>query len=148
MFLPSSGVAPQCRHAFDAPDGATSMLPSYWLEFIQSNALDCCSASVPEDADESTAGVEMKFLDSEQSHDELTRFWPGIGVAKDGFVPVAECSIGSGDYYYINSHDGPGGPLYRIYHDAVHAEGYDRSEAVATVFSSYDALLRYVESRG
>ena len=35
-----------------------------------------------------------------------TRYWPGIGVAGDGYVPVAWCDLGSGDWFYINSNDG------------------------------------------
>ncbi|MFZ1059471.1 MAG: hypothetical protein WAP47_09800, partial [Candidatus Rokuibacteriota bacterium] len=67
---------------------------------------------------------DMQFLTEAQSIDELTNCWPGLGVSKDGYVPVAWCSTGSGDYYYINTNDGQSGPLYRVYHDAVGPEGY------------------------
>ncbi len=73
-------------------------------------------------------------------------FWPGLGVSKDGYVPVASCLIGSGDYYYINANDGRNGPLYRVYHDAVGSDGYKAEEAVAMVLDHYEHLLQYVRS--
>jgi 5-deoxy-D-glucuronate isomerase len=87
----------------------------------------------------------LKLLTPEQTLDEATNCWPGIGVAPDGYVPVASCLIGTGDYYYINVNDGPGGPLYRIYHEAVGEHGYKANEAVAVVLSNYERLLEYVE---
>ena len=121
------------------------MLPIYWLRFVESNELSGHTARVAEDADLSTLGADMKFLTAEQSVDELTNFWPGIGVAKDGFVPVASCLSGSGDYYYINTKDGLNGPLYRVYHDAVHEDGYNVEDAVARVLDHFEDLLPYVE---
>jgi len=49
----------------------------------------------------------------------------------------------SGDYYYINVNDGPGGPLYRIYHDAISERGYKREEAVALVLNNYEHLVKH-----
>ena len=76
--------------------------------------------------------------------DEATNFWPGIAVAKDGYVPVGSCLSGSGDYYYIRATDGAAGALYRIYHDAVEENGYDPNEAIALVLRNYEELLAYV----
>ena len=121
------------------------MFPGHWLQFIEDHKLLGRSASVGEDIDLSKIGAEMKFLTAAQSGDELANFWPGIGVAHDGYVPVASCLEGSGDYYYINLNDGPIGPLYRIYHDAVGQDGYDAQNAVERVFDHYDSVLRYVE---
>ena|SRR5687767_13002980 len=121
------------------------MLPTYWLQFIESHNLTGKSACLAEDVDLSTLGADMQFLTEAQSIDELTNFWPGIGVAKDGYVPVAWCSAGSGDYYYINTKDGPNGPLYRVYHDAVGPGGYNAEDAVAKVLNHYEELLRHIE---
>lgn len=60
-------------------------------------------------------------------------------------MTARRCSTGSGDYYYINAGDGPNGPLYRIYHDAVGPDGYDPERAVDRVLDHYEALLRHVE---
>jgi hypothetical protein len=87
----------------------------------------------------------MQFLTEAQSIDELTNFWPGLDVSKDGYVPVASCSIGSGDYYYINTRDGQDGPLYRVYHDAVGSEGYKTKDAVAMVLNRYEDVLLHIE---
>src|SRR5258708_4587059 len=88
------------------------------------------------EVDRSGVGASLTILTAAQSIDEATNYWPGIGVTADGFVPFASCEMGSGDYYYINSHDGPNGPLYRIYHDSVGEGGYERSEAVAVVLAT------------
>ncbi|MCV2349494.1 hypothetical protein [Paucibacter sp. Y2R2-4] len=121
------------------------MLPTHWLQFVDSNHLAGKSASFSEDVDLSTLGADMGFLNETQSATELTDFWPGIGVAKDGYVPVAWCSEGSGDYYYINTNDGPNGPLYRIYHDAVGPDGYSAEDAVVKVLNHYEELLVHVD---
>jgi hypothetical protein len=56
---------------------------------------------------QSGLGAELAFRSAEQSIDEAKNFWPGIGVAMDGYVPVGSCLCGSGDYYYIKTGDGP-----------------------------------------
>ena len=122
------------------------MFPIYWHQFVEKHTLAGKSASLSEEADLSALGADMQFLTEAQSIDELTNFWPGVGVSKDGYMPVASCSIGSGDYYYINTNDGRDGPLYRVYHDAVGPEGYKAEDAVAKVLDQYVELLRYVES--
>lgn len=122
------------------------MFPIYWHQFIQQHRLEGKSACLSEDVDLSTLGVDMQFLTEAQSINELTNFWPGIGVSKDGYVPVACCLIGSGDYYYINTNDGQDGPLYRIYHDAVGPNGYKTENAVAKVLNHCEKILRHVES--
>ena len=122
------------------------MFPIYWHQFVENHQLAGKSACLGETVDLSTLGADMKFLTEAQSIDELTNFWPGFGVSKDGYVPVASCSIGSGDYYYINTNDGQDGPLYRVYHDAVDLDGYKTEDAVAKVLDHYEELLRHVES--
>jgi hypothetical protein len=120
------------------------MFPHYWTEFVKSHELVDKSASLTEDEDMSGVGAEVEFLTEDQSNDELENCWPGIGVAKDGFVPIASCKIGTGDYYYINSNDGSNGPLYRIYHDAVGTDGYDPDAALDIVLKHYESILLYV----
>ena len=121
------------------------MLPTHWIDFVKSHRLFSRAFSLPEHIDRSSLGAELQFLTEEQSHDELTNFWPGIGVSGDGYVPVASCLLGSGDYYYINANDGPNGPLYRIYHDAVGPDGYNPGDAVATVLDHYEEVLAYAD---
>ena len=121
------------------------MFPDYWQEFTRTHRLIGVSVSIDEADDLSRVGADLQFLTEAQSHEELTEFWPGIGVAPDGYVPVAWCSVGSGDYYYINRNDGPSGALYRIYHDSVGPDGYDLETAVAKVLQSYALVLDYLE---
>jgi hypothetical protein len=120
------------------------VFPKYWIEFIRSNNLSGKAASLSDQIDQSGVGVELSFLTNAQAVDEATNFWPGIGVSPDGFVPVGECQIGSGDYYYININDGPDGALYRIYHDEVGEHGYQRDRAVALILKNYREVLPYV----
>lgn len=122
------------------------MFPIYWNQFLENHQLTGHSACLDEVVDLSTIGADMRFLTEVRSIDELTNFWPGIGVSKGGYVPVASCSIGSGDYYYINANDGRNGPLYRVHHDAVSPDGYKTEYAVAKVLDHYEELLHYVES--
>jgi hypothetical protein len=113
------------------------MFPDFWVKFISNNGLVGATVQVPEERDQSGLGAELEFLTQEQSIDEATNCWPGLAVAKDGYVPVGSCLCGSGDYYYIRIIDGAAGPLYRIYHDAVDGDGYDPNEAIAVVLRSW-----------
>lgn len=122
------------------------MFPNYWYQFLENHQLAGKSACLSEEVDLSTLGADMQFLTEAQSIDESTNFWPGLGVSKDGYVPVAWCSIGSGDYYYININDGQDGPLYRVYHDAVGPGGYKIEDAVVKVLNHYAEILPHIES--
>ena len=66
-------------------------------------------------------------------------------VLSDGYVPIACCAEGSGDPYFIRIQDQQPGPVYRIYHDSVHDENYDRGQAIVRVLDSYEELLMYLE---
>ena len=121
------------------------MLPQYWIDFLNTNDLrgkDCC---LTENEDESGVGVDLCIFTEEQSIDEATNFWPGIAVVPDGYIPVANCLIGSGDPYFINVSDGPNGRLYRVYHDAVSESGYQAEKAIVVVLRNYPLLLKHVE---
>ncbi|MGX4639978.1 hypothetical protein [Massilia sp. SYSU DXS3249] len=122
------------------------MFPEFWVNFISSNNLVGATVEIPEEHDRSELGVDLAFLTQEQSFDEATNFWPGLAVAKDGYVPVGSCLNGSGDWYYVRTSDGAGGPLYRVYHDAVDTNGsYDPGQAIEVVLHRYEELLAYVE---
>jgi len=119
------------------------MIPQYWLDFVQANQIVRRSFHLTEENDESGVGADLTILTREDSVDEATKYWPGIGVAPDGFVPVASCDVGSGNWFYINSNDGINGPLYCIYHDSVSERGYEPSDAIAVVLQNYEQLLSY-----
>lgn len=78
------------------------MFPDHWNAFRLAHGLAGASASLDEHEDLSGVGAELLFLTEAQSVEELSACWPGVGVAGDGYVPVAACAIGSGDNYYIN----------------------------------------------
>jgi hypothetical protein len=65
------------------------MPPNYWLQFVEFHYLIGKSVRLGEDKDLSALSADMQFLTVEQSIDELTNFWPGIGVAKDGYIHLS-----------------------------------------------------------
>ncbi len=120
------------------------MLPDYWLRFLESTGLFPGSeVTIPAADDLSGVGAVIEILSDESSREEAEEFYPGLAVARDGFVPVGNCAIGCGDPYFISMHDGLGGPLYRIYHDQVSDEGYDREIAVAVVLNDFRDVAKY-----
>jgi hypothetical protein len=118
-------------------------MPQYWLNFVDANQIARKSFHLTEDDDQSGVGADLTILTSDESEKQATGYWPGIGVAPDGYVPVASCDVGSGDWFYINSKDGISGPLYRICHDSVSERGYEPSEAIDVVLRNYEQLLAY-----
>lgn len=131
----------------DASEGPwASGFPPYWTEFLDRHALRGAKVEIPGDADLSGMGGDLQLMDEAQAREEAEDGYPGIVVRADGFVPVGMCLAGSGDPYFIRIGDGAGGPLYRVYHDALvpEGEGYRcDADAVATVLASYEAMLRY-----
>jgi len=120
------------------------MIPEYWIKFLDDNYLRGVECEIPEDEDLSQLDGGCLEVFSEKSIlDEANDYYPGLVVKNDGYIPVAGCSHGSGDPYFINIKDGPYGPLYRIYHDEVHDENYDRNRAIEVVLTSYKSLLQF-----
>ena len=126
------------------------LIPEYWKAFIIKNQLVGKYCEIPESADQSELdGGNLKLLDENQILEEANEFYPGIAVKKFGYIPVASCSLGSGDPYFININDGSNGNLYRIYHDAeIDDESYNMDEAVNLVLSDYTDLLKYLCTYG
>jgi len=117
------------------------MIPDYWIEFLNNNNLRNIEIEIPDEMDLSELdGGGLKIFDEEGIFEESTKFYPGIAVKNDGYLPIASCLQGSGDPYFINCSEGPAGRLYRIYHDEVSDEGYTK-EAVNIVLSNYEKLL-------
>jgi hypothetical protein len=121
------------------------MVPQYWKSFIEQHSLVGKEISIPDNIDLSQVGAVFEILDEKSIQVETEDLFPGIIVSKNGFCPVAGCLIGTGDQYFINNKDGVGGPLYRIYHDLVNENGYDRKKAVDVVIRDYTNILNYLE---
>ena len=122
------------------------MFPDYWVDFLEKYNLCGKEVEVPENDDLTGLGIEILILDEAAAQQEVEELYPGIAVAKDGFIPVGGCAFGSGDPYFINERADQAGPLYRIYHDLVGEEGYDRDQAVVTVLQSYEDLAKHIRS--
>ena len=122
------------------------MIPKYWLEFLDHNNFRNIGCDIPEEKDLSEIGGGSLDIFSEKDiEEEATKFYPGIAVLNDGYIPVGGCSQGSGDPYFININDGISGPLYRIYHDEVRDTSYIKEKAINIVLNDYTDLINYKE---
>lgn len=119
--------------------------PKYWLDFLSKFDLEGKEYAIPEQDDLSEMGASLKILDQNGIHLEMNEAYPGIIVKEQGYIPIASCCYGSGDPYFINENDGPNGPLYRILHDVVFDQNYDKEEAIETVISNYGQLESFSE---
>lgn len=121
--------------------------PEHWRDFLERHGLDGASLDIPETVDRSGLGAQLQLLTTDQAREEAEDGYPGVAVGADGDVPVGMCLLGSGDPYFIRDGDGPGGALYRIYHDAIDWDdaGVARyaADAVVMVLETYEALLRH-----
>ncbi|KKC99069.1 SMI1/KNR4 family protein [Photobacterium halotolerans] len=116
------------------------MIPTYWRNFITVNDIIGCDFEVSEEDDLSQLGADMRIMSIEQCISEATECYPGIVALKEGYVPVAMCLAGSGDYYYIKTTEGENGSLYRVYHDAVDGN-HIASSGIEKVLNRYVSLL-------
>ena len=123
-----------------------AVLPAYWTKFVEEHRLAGRSFEVPWPVEHPDHDLrhDIGVMTEAQAHAEATEFWPGIKVFPDGFVPVGADLVGTGDQYFINSNDGPGGPLYQVDHEQVSENGYDRKTAVSVVLNNYEELLKYL----
>ncbi|MEM9348286.1 MAG: hypothetical protein AAGB26_16885 [Planctomycetota bacterium] len=119
--------------------------PSHWVEFLDKNHLVGLSFCIPEEHDASGIGADLKLMSLEDAIQEANEFYPGIAAYPSGFIPVAMCSVGSDDPYFILSTDNAPGPLYRIYHDSCSESGL-ADDAIEVVLQSYPDLLSYIEA--
>ena len=122
------------------------MWPVAYREFVERHALVGKEIEIPVEKDLSEVGATIQLFDEAVATGEANDFYPGLVVKQDGFVPIGGCAIGCGDPYFINLQDQQPGPVYRIYHDSVFDENYDRNEAVVRVLESFEDLLRYLET--
>ncbi len=118
------------------------MTPEYWQDFVAINDIVGKAFELDEKSDLSTMGADMNIMTEAQCIDEATECYPGIIAVKTDFIPVAMCTIGSGDYYYINKRDGKSGALYRIYHDAICDDELE-TDGIEKVLENYEQLLSH-----
>jgi hypothetical protein len=63
-------------------------------------------------------GLEvMEWADAPGIRSETLQCYPGIVLREFGYISVASDSMGGGDPYFVNVHEGIDPPLYQIYHD-------------------------------
>ena len=121
------------------------ILPEHWKRFVAQHSLVGKEIAFPWPGEAELMAV-VEILDDSGVEDEARGAYPGIVVLRDGFVPIGSCSLGTGDPYFINVHDGPSGPIYKIDHTRVHADGYNPDTAVKTMLGSYLDLLNYIST--
>jgi hypothetical protein len=122
-----------------------------FVELLQSFPLSGTGFALSEDHDLSGLGVELQWMTPDQIVDEALDFLPGKIVVNSGYLPVAMCLTGSGDYYYINldATDPGDPPLVRVPHDGVtspDAYAKDGIELVSEKLSTFFQNAR-LESR-
>ena len=120
------------------------MWPPEFRHFLESNALAGKAVEISDGDDLSGVGASIQLFDEPDAASEANDFYPGLVVKADGYVPIAGCVEGSGDPYFIRIQDQQPGPVYRVYHDLVHDENYDRGQAIVRVLDSYEDLLKYL----
>ena len=118
----------------------TTLLPEHWKTFVAKYSLVGAEIELPWPGEDDLT-IFIEILNDEGVEREAKENWPGIGVVKDGFIPVAGSA--SGDPLFINHHDGLNGPLYLIDHEKVGTDSYNRTEAVETMLEHYEELLKY-----
>jgi hypothetical protein len=119
--------------------------PTEYRRFIEQHNLTGREVEIPERNDLSGVGASIELFNETDALEESADLYPGLVVVRDGFVPIGGCMIGSGDPYFINVNDRQPGPVYRIYHDAVLDESYDRNQAIVRILESYEELAQYVQ---
>ncbi|WP_252017856.1 hypothetical protein [Vibrio sp. SCSIO 43136] len=112
-------------------------VPDYWLSFLRDNELTGKTCEIPDEHDISELGADFQLFSELEIVDETDNCYPGIAVSSMGYIAVASCLTGSGDPYFINTNDGEGGKLYRIYHD---------DNSVDIVAEKYQEILGFIES--
>ncbi|WP_323756071.1 hypothetical protein [Roseivirga sp.] len=117
--------------------------PKHWLDFLKTNGLNGLEIEIPESKDLSELGASFKIMNEKESIDEMLNFYPSIIVKHQNYIPIGNCCVGSGDPYFINSDDGPNGKLYRVYHDEVIDETYDKDSAISVVLIKYEDILKF-----
>jgi hypothetical protein len=93
---------------------------SEWLIRIFSDySIIGCIFLLSNTEDESTIGVDMKWMSPSEIISEIRDTYPGKAAFPLGYVPIGICMEGSGDYYYVKLNCNSDPPLYRILHNAV-----------------------------
>jgi hypothetical protein len=82
-------------------------------------ALPGSAFSLSEDKDQSSMGVELRWLDCKGIQEEAIKFYPGIAALKLHYLPVGSCLEGSGDPYFLLMDGSMDPELVRIPHDAI-----------------------------
>jgi len=118
-------------------------IPKYWIKFLDSHKLRGIEIEIDEEQDLSEFGVSLKIFIEQEIIEEMNNYYPGMVVKNDNYIPIASCSYGSGDPYFINSNDGQNGKLYRIYHDEFSDDEYDKDSAIDVVLENYELLLNF-----
>ena len=99
------------------------------------------------DLDASGVGVDMDWMNSEAAIGEATGFTPSMQAASLGLMPVGECTLGSGNPYFVDTRDARL-PLVRIPHTAVDAETDALDEAqIERVTDSLDEFFERASFR-
>lgn len=87
------------------------------------NEFELCGTcfTIRDEDDFSELGGEIQFMTPEAIVDEVTNAYPGIVVSTMGYLPIAACLEGSGDYYYLKK-DSKNFNVYRVLHECLDSD--------------------------
>jgi hypothetical protein len=95
-----SRLTPACHRVQSAGAGQYQpfikalMFPKFWVNFLKENDLYGAIVELSDQLDISGLGVDLQFLTADQSIDEATNFWPGIGVANQNYYDLGHALSG------------------------------------------------------
>jgi hypothetical protein len=102
---------------------------------------------IGEEIDESGMGAEFYWLTPENMISEGFYLHPGKVVAKEHFLPIGACAIGTGDPYFLDLKSGDDPRLVRILHQLAPANDAAPlpAEAVEQVAQHLSSFLKSCE---
>lgn len=106
-----------------------SLLPMWYLSLLKDFRLSGTTFSLDDELDHSELGVDLKWLDPDQTVDEAQNVYPGKLVIGLCYLPIGSCLAGSGDPYFLNLDANSEDPaLVRIPHDFIADDAYPEEE--------------------
>lgn len=118
-------------------------LPEWYIELLREVPLMECELEVLTADDDY---LSVQWMSSQHMIQEDGEAYPGLVARTASFVPVANCSLGTGDPYFVRF-DGDDPALWQVSHDSQGIiEGrFDLNEHVQIAPSLSDAFARCVE---
>jgi hypothetical protein len=120
-----------------------SLLPDVLLDILSNYNIIHQAFSVSEEVDRSGLGVEMEWLTPSNQIEEAYKYYPGILILSEGYLPIGSCLLGSGDPYFLKLVDQKN-IVFRAPHDAVFEGGYDY-DSIELICELHQLFSNFIE---